>query len=179
MCPLHSQNKHDIWPCVCCLCSGSPVKAKLHTCCLKCPVVLSLLSGSLQQGLEYVENLWILSGGQLWSVFLQPIRGTDLVSESPDQRVQALFRLRCLAVQQHKVFGSQRACVKNRVIFLLQLVRWLALWWWRRIDNCSIVWICTVFFHWCSAIPNGFFDGLWISAAALLFEFFQSLSNSL
>lgn len=84
--------------------------------------ILSLLSGSLQQGLEYIKNLWVLSGRQLRSVFLQPIRGADLVPESTYQRVQTLCGLQCLAVQQHKLLSGQRACVRNRAILLLQLV---------------------------------------------------------
>lgn len=58
-----------------------------------CLFILSLLSGSLQQGLEYIKNLWVLPSRQLWGVFLQPIRRVDLVPESANQRVQAVCGL--------------------------------------------------------------------------------------
>lgn len=106
------QNKHDNGPCVCRRRPRFTVKSRLaqispeeppldfsgDICGCSSP---SSLPGSLEKGLKYVEDLWILAGGQLRSVFLQPIRGTDLVSESPDQGVQALSGLRRLAVEQH------------------------------------------------------------------------------
>lgn len=62
---------------------------QLHSCLF----ILSLLSGSLQQGLEYIKNLWVLPSRQLWSIFLQPIGLVDLVSESANQRVQTVCGL--------------------------------------------------------------------------------------
>lgn len=49
-----------------------------------CLFTLSSLSGSFKQGLEYIKNFWVLSSRQLWSVFLQPIGGADLVPEGAD-----------------------------------------------------------------------------------------------
>ncbi len=133
--------------------------------------ILSLLFGSLQQDLEHIKNLWVLSGRQLWSVLLQPIRGMDLLPESPNQRVQTFCGLRRLAVQQLELLGGQRDGVRSR------LVGWLALGWWRWIDNGSIV--CTLLFQWFFGFFTGLFDGVRIRARASFFKFFQSLLYSL
>lgn len=111
---LRSENRHHIWPCVRCLCDELFTTNARTLEVLPLEIwhlqsrlfILSLLSGSLQQCLEYIKNLWVLSGRQLRSIFLQPIRGADLVPESPNQRAQTLCRLRRLAVQQHKLLGG-------------------------------------------------------------------------
>lgn len=46
---------------------------------------LSLFSGSLQQGLKHIKNLWIFFRRQLWSFFLQPIGRAYLLPESTNE----------------------------------------------------------------------------------------------